>query len=82
MASVTIRDIDDQLTTRLAVRAASHGRSVEDEARDILRAALSTGAPASSNIAATIRARLAQTGGVTLEPPSREPMPEPVDLGG
>ncbi|MDP3408492.1 plasmid stabilization protein [Bosea sp. (in: a-proteobacteria)] len=81
MASMTIRNIDDQLKTRLRMRAASHGRSMEDEARDILRAALSTERPSARNIAAMIRARLSQTGGVTLDLPRREPMREPVDLG-
>ena len=42
MASITIRDIDERLKTRLRVRAAHHGRSMEEEARDILRSALST----------------------------------------
>jgi len=41
MASMTIRDIDDSLKARLRLRAAKHGRTMEDEARDILRAALS-----------------------------------------
>ena len=42
MASMTIRNLDEQLKARLRVQAAQHGRSMEDEARDILRAALST----------------------------------------
>jgi plasmid stability protein len=40
---MTIRNLDDGLKKRLRIRAAAHGRSMEDEARDILRAALSTG---------------------------------------
>lgn len=82
MASMTIRNIDDQLKTRLRMRAASHGRSMEDEARDILRAALSTEKRPSPNLAATIRARMAQSGGVQLDLPPREPIREPVDFGG
>src|SRR6266545_4319970 len=39
MASITIRQLDDELKKRLRLRAASHGRSMEDEARVILRAA-------------------------------------------
>jgi phosphopantothenoylcysteine decarboxylase/phosphopantothenate--cysteine ligase len=39
MASITIRQLDDDLKKRLRLRAASHGRSMEDEARVILRAA-------------------------------------------
>lgn len=41
MATMTIRNLDEQLKARLRIRAAQHGRSMEDEARDILRTALS-----------------------------------------
>ena len=41
MASITIRNLDDTLKSRLRIQAATHGRSMEDEARDILRSALS-----------------------------------------
>lgn len=81
MASMTIRNIDDQLKKRLRVRAASHGRSMEDEARDILRAALSTEPHAAVNLAQAIRMRIAQTGGITLDIPPRDPIREPVDFG-
>ena len=37
MASLTIRKLDEDLKTKLRLRAASHGRSVEDEVRVILR---------------------------------------------
>ena len=40
MASLTIRNIDDRLKLRLRVRAALHGRSMEEEARVILRHAV------------------------------------------
>lgn len=36
MATMTIRNIDDQPKARLRIQAATHGRSMEDEARDIL----------------------------------------------
>jgi phosphopantothenoylcysteine decarboxylase/phosphopantothenate--cysteine ligase len=39
MASITIRQLDDDLKQRLRLRAARHGRSMEDEARTILREA-------------------------------------------
>ena len=39
MASITIRNLDDDIKQRLRLRAAMHGRSMEEEARDILRAA-------------------------------------------
>ncbi len=36
MASITIRKLDDSVKSRLHVQAPVHGRSMEDEARDIL----------------------------------------------
>ena len=32
MASITIRNLDDKVKTRLRIRAAGHGRSMEEEA--------------------------------------------------
>lgn len=40
MASITIRNLDDGLKSRLRVRAARHGRSMEEEARLLIRDAL------------------------------------------
>ncbi|HMO45377.1 MAG TPA: plasmid stabilization protein [Rubrivivax sp.] len=40
MASITIRNLDDELKARLRVRAAQQGRSMEEEARVLLRQAL------------------------------------------
>jgi phosphopantothenoylcysteine decarboxylase / phosphopantothenate---cysteine ligase len=45
MASITIRQLDDDLKQRLRLRAASHGRSMEDEVRTILRAAATGAVP-------------------------------------
>lgn len=81
MASMTIRDIDDQLKARLRVQAAQHARSMEDEARDILRSALSVEPDPSQGLVAAIRARIEPLGGVELEIPAREPIRESVDLG-
>src|SRR5579862_1713398 len=39
MASLTVRQLDDKLKTLLRLRAAQHGRSMEDEVRVILREA-------------------------------------------
>jgi phosphopantothenoylcysteine decarboxylase/phosphopantothenate--cysteine ligase len=43
MASMTIRRLDDATKKRLRLRAARNGRSMEDEARNILRAAAAAG---------------------------------------
>jgi antitoxin FitA len=74
MANVTIRNLDDGLKKRLRIRAAEHGRSMEDEARDILRAALSTTEYRPANLAAVIRIRMAPLAGVMLDLPQREPI--------
>jgi phosphopantothenoylcysteine decarboxylase / phosphopantothenate---cysteine ligase len=39
LASLTVRQLDDKLKTQLRLRAAKHGRSMEDEIRVILREA-------------------------------------------
>lgn len=81
MATMTIRNIDDRLKARLRVRAAQHGRSMEEEARDILRSALSVESAAKPSLVKSIRSRVAPLGGVELEAPPREPIREPPDLG-
>jgi phosphopantothenoylcysteine decarboxylase/phosphopantothenate--cysteine ligase len=45
MSSLTVRKLDDRLKKRLRVRAAKHGRSMEDEVRAILRGATGEGEP-------------------------------------
>ena len=40
MASITIRNLDDEVRTRLRMRAAGNGRSMEEEVRLILRDAV------------------------------------------
>ncbi len=80
MTSVTIRNIDDQLKTRLRIQAAMHGRSMEDEARDILRVALSKQPTRARTLVEAIRARIEPLGGVELDLPPREAIHAPIDL--
>ena len=40
MATLTVRNLDEDVVRRLRVRAAEHGRSAEAEHREILRLAL------------------------------------------
>ncbi|TAK53791.1 MAG: plasmid stabilization protein [Gammaproteobacteria bacterium] len=80
MASITIRNLEDDIKQRLRVRAAVHGRSMEEEARDILRRVVDQGAPP-RNLAAAIRARVAPANRVELDLPAREAMREPPHLG-
>ena len=77
MASITIRNLDAPTKARLRVRAAHRQRSMEEEARNILRAALAEDEPAPSDLGAVIGARFRPFGGVNLALPTRDPMREP-----
>jgi plasmid stability protein len=82
MASITIRNLDEGLKHRLRVRAAQHRRSMEEEAREILRRALARQRPTPANLAEAIHERFASLGGVDdLATAPREPMREPPRLG-
>ncbi|MGA8876643.1 MAG: hypothetical protein WB555_14000, partial [Candidatus Korobacteraceae bacterium] len=65
-ASLVIRKLDDRIKSRLRVRAAQHGRSMEEEAREILRSALSQSKAPQENITEAIRRSFAPFGGVEL----------------
>jgi plasmid stability protein len=55
MAQVIIRQLDEEVVTRLKRRAASNGRSLEQELRDILIEAARLDWPALRQIADSIR---------------------------
>lgn len=80
MATMTIRNIDDALKARLRVRAAIHGKSMEEEAREILREALSKETAPSANLAQTIHQRIAPLHGVNLPRVPRDPIRESLKL--
>lgn len=84
MATMTIRNLDDEVKARLRVRAAQHGRSMEEEVRSILKAVLAQEEPPATGaaLARAIRARVERFGGVELELPPRMPMREPPDFSG
>jgi len=81
MATITIRNLDAHTKARLRVRAAHRQRSMEEEARNILRAALAGDDVAPRDLAAAIGARFRPLGGVALALPAREPMREPPVAG-
>jgi plasmid stability protein len=81
MASITIRRLDESTKARLRVRAAQDGRSMEEEAREILRAALAERRTGEGNLAGSIRRRFAAAGGVELADLPREPMRRPPKFG-
>src|SRR3546814_1024326 len=73
MASIVIRNIDDDLKARLRRRAAGHGRSMEDELREILRSTLAAEPLSGADLMARIRQRFAGLEDIELEIPPREP---------
>ena len=78
MDSITISNVDEDLKQRLKVRAEKHGHSIEDEASDILRSAL-TPEPSinSGNLADAIRAIVEPLGGVELDIAQRRAIRQP-----
>jgi len=85
VASITIQDLDDDLKEQLRLRAAERGRSIEEEARDILRDALaapSVKGKTGRDLFNEIRALFEPLGGMELEIPPREPIREPPDFSG
>src|SRR5439155_14580021 len=81
MASITIRNLDERTKARLRVRAAHRRRSMEEEARQILREALAEDVKPAGNLVERIRRRLAPFGGLDLDLPPREPIREPPGFG-
>ena len=76
MASITVRNLDDGLKRRLRIRAAENGRSMEEEARGILRMALDEEAAPARNLGTALHELFKPFGGVELEIPPRDPMRE------
>lgn len=74
MSTLTIRNVDPLVKARLRLAAAAHGRSMEEEVRNILRAVLLTQAMVPSGLGSRIHARFAALGGAELDiPPRIEP---------
>lgn len=80
MASITIRRLDDAVKARLRLRAASHGRSMEEEARELLKAGLRAKRLPRLNLAESIRRHIDPLGGVDLALPRRESVRPPPNL--
>ena len=78
MATMTIHNLDDGLKLRL--RAAMHGRSVEEDAREILRRAIG-GAHSPRDIASGVGTRIANPDRVNLHLAAREAIRDPSPPG-
>ena len=77
MASITIRKLDDDVKSRLRMRAAGHRRSMEEEARLILAEAVEQETVPAKGLGTIIHELFKPYGGVELELPPREPAREP-----
>ncbi len=82
MGSLLIRNLDDHLKIRLRVRAAEHGRSMEEEARNILGRELREpqGADDGKSLADIARELFGPERGVDLEPHPPVPVRDPPDF--
>ncbi|MEY4766917.1 MAG: hypothetical protein RI907_3590 [Pseudomonadota bacterium] len=82
MASLTIRNLDDDLKARLRLRAAQHGLSMEEELRTILRQVLTPRAVEGVSLGQRVHERFAAVhqqhgGGDDWAPPARQPVRPP-----
>jgi antitoxin FitA len=62
MAQLIVRNIEDDVKTKLQRRAKRHGRSTEEEVRDILRNAVRSEARPRDGLGSRIAARFARSG--------------------
>jgi plasmid stability protein len=79
MGSILIRNLDEELMKRLRLRAAQHGRSMSEEAREILRQELPE-PKTTRNLYEEIRAIVEPLGGIEIELPPREFDRDPPDF--
>ncbi len=84
MATLTIRNLDKRTKAQLRIQAARLGRSMKEEARTILRAAIEANrlsAATKQGLGSRIHAHFAQLGVVELELPQRSSQPTPAQFG-
>jgi antitoxin FitA len=86
MGTLTIRNIDEMTKSRLRVRAARNGRSMEEELRKLIQAATSGeefGGPREDyDWAERISARFREVGGFDYKPPIMMKGRPPLDFSG
>lgn len=76
MASIMVRNLDEDVKQRLRVRAARHGRSMEAEVRAILEESVRQ----QDNFAEALMGTFGELGGVELDLPARVAQPRPLDF--
>lgn len=83
MGNLTIPDLDETLAASLRERASVHGRTVEEEARAILRdflAPVSMPDDAEISFGEAMRRAVAEFGPIDIDLPPRERIEDPPDL--
>jgi len=81
VATITVRNLDEAVKSRLRVRAAHNGRSMEAEARAILSETLLGPDWSATPLGSRVHARFAGLRGDALELPERSELPRAADLG-
>ena len=81
VAQLIVRDLDDDVKSRLKRRAERHGRSMEEEIRDILRRAAKDENRPLPRLGSRISARFAKTGLSADLPELHGQLPRPPDFG-
>lgn len=74
MATITVRNLDDDIKELLRISAAKNGHSMEEEARMILKQAL-VKKPPRYGLGTRIHQHFAASGGIELEIPPRDKTP-------
>jgi plasmid stability protein len=80
MATLTVRNLQDDVKRRLKIAAAERGLSMEEHVRQLLHRSLEPRLVGQSNLYAGIRELFADMGDVELDIPPRTDMPREVEL--
>jgi plasmid stability protein len=81
MASLTIRNLDDELKQLLRMQAAGNRRSMEEEARQILRSAVKVASETTrESLASRINRRFHGLDADAINLPLRHPVRTPPDM--
>ncbi|MBE2244301.1 MAG: toxin-antitoxin system [Burkholderiaceae bacterium] len=81
MAQVVVRKLEEDVKVKLKRRAARHGRSMEEEAREILRNAVRTKSSPAGGLGSRIAARFRTTALEADVPELRGQVARPAEIG-
>ena len=77
MARITIRNLDEEVKTRLRVRTSANNRSMEEEARLVLAEAVNRKPASAEGLGTAIHELFKPFVGVEVKLPPREPIRDP-----